>query len=198
MRWPHDLGGEPGFGRVDLTPDEPVFAHDWERTSRALVYAVVMQVPNATTSAFRHSIERMDPDHYLQSSYYEHWLTSAATLAVEHGMISREDLEARAGGRVPLSRPAQHPVVPGSGGQRFAVGDRVRVVAEDHGGHSRCPGYVRGRVGEVTAVDGSFSLPDVEAHDTRRVVEAVYTVAFEIEAGATVRVGLWDSYLEAA
>src|SRR5436309_3442075 len=28
---------------------------------------------------FRHAIERMDPIHYLSSSYYEHWLTALAT-----------------------------------------------------------------------------------------------------------------------
>ena len=33
--------------------------------------------------AFRHSIERMDPAHYLSSPYFEHWLTGVATMAVE-------------------------------------------------------------------------------------------------------------------
>jgi Nitrile hydratase beta subunit len=47
---------------------------------------------------FQYAIERMEPAQYLTSSYYEHWLTAAATLAVEHGLVTRSELEARAGG----------------------------------------------------------------------------------------------------
>lgn len=185
--------------------DEPVFHAPWERTARALVYAAMPTHANPTTSAFRHAIERMDPEHYLASSYYEHWLTAAASVAVESGVIERAELEARAGGPFPLARPSGEPQVEGSGAQRFAVGDRVRVVAVEHGGHSRCPGYVRGRAGTVTRVDGCFSLPDVEAHSTRRVVEGTYGVRFfardlweDADPHSAVHVDLWDSYLEPA
>jgi nitrile hydratase subunit beta len=201
----HDLGGRDGFGAVEVEVDEPVFHAPWERTARALVYAAMSAHPNPTTSGFRHAIERMDPEHYLTSSYYEHWLTAAASLAVESGVVERSDLESLAGGPFPLARPSAEPGVEGSGEQRFAVGDRVRVVAGDHGGHTRCPGYVRGRVGTVVRVDGRFSLPDVEAHSPRRVVEGTYGVRFrardlwpEADERAVVHVDLWDSYLEAA
>ena len=201
----HDLGGREGFGAVQVDVDEPVFHHPWERTARALVYAAMRTHPHPTTSAFRHAIERMDPEHYLTSSYYEHWLTAAASIAVESGAVELEELESRAGGAFPLSRPPVEARVDGSGAQRFAVGDRVRVVAADHGGHSRCPGYVRDRIGTVVRVDGRFSLPDVEAHSTRRVVEATYGVRFDArdlwpdaDARSVVHVDLWDSYLEPA
>jgi hypothetical protein len=59
--------------------------------------AVVAGAVEASGGEFRHSIERMDPGHYLTSAYYEHWLTAAATLAVEHGLVTRSELEARAG-----------------------------------------------------------------------------------------------------
>jgi nitrile hydratase len=52
--------------------------------ARALLVVVAGAV-GASSGEFRHSIERMEPGHYLTSSYYEHWLTAAATLAVEHG-----------------------------------------------------------------------------------------------------------------
>lgn len=209
MELAHDLGGREGFGAVQVEADEPVFHADWERTARALVYAAMPTHPNPTTSAFRHSIERMDPEHYLTSSYYEHWLTAAASVAVESGTVTREELESRAGGTFPLSRPPAEPQVQGSGAQRFSVGERVRVVAADTGGHSRCPGYVRGRIGTVVRVDERFSLPDVEAHSTRRVVEGTYAVRFSAadlwpptdsaaDAHAVVHVDLWDSYLEPA
>jgi nitrile hydratase beta subunit len=201
----HDLGGRDGFGPVVVEPDEPVFHEPWERTARALVYAAIMTTDNPNTSAFRWSIERMDPDHYLASSYYEHWLTSAATMAVESGAVTLEELEERAGGRFPLSRPAEVAATAGdTDGQRFAIGDQVRVRTTPAPGHTRCPSYVRGRAGTVVDVQGTFSLPDVEAHSTERVEEALYTVRFDsselfedAERGTTVSVGLWDSYLEA-
>ena len=203
MELAHDLGGLKGFGAVQMEVDEPVFHAVWERTARALFYAAMGTHPNPTTSAFRHSIERMDPAHYLTSSYYEHWLTAAASVAVEYGTIELEELESLAGGAFPLPRPSAEPHVEGSGVQRFTVGDRVRVVAADHGGHTRCPGYARGRVGTVVRVDGCFSLPDIEAHTTRRVIEGTYGVGFsarelwaDAEARVVVHVDLWDSYLE--
>lgn len=205
MELAHDLGGRCGLGVPEVETDEPIFHAPWERTARALVYAALASHPNPTTSAFRHAIERMHPDHYLTSSYYEHWLTAAATVAVESGVIERSELEAAAGGPFPLSRPSVEPQVAGTGAERFAVSDRVRVVAADHGGHSRCPGYVRGRVGTVVRVDGRFSLPDVEAHSTRRVDEGTYGVRFAAgdlwddgDENAFVHVDLWDSYLEPA
>jgi hypothetical protein len=38
----------------------------------------------------RHAVERMDPAHYLASSYYERWLSALATLLVEKGIMARE------------------------------------------------------------------------------------------------------------
>src|ERR1051326_5872861 len=88
----HDLGGMQGFGPVGHSPAEPVFHEQWEARARALM-EVVLGAIGPTGGEFRHAIERMDPGHYLTSSYYEHWLTAAATLAVEHGLLTREDLE---------------------------------------------------------------------------------------------------------
>ncbi|MFP5321641.1 MAG: nitrile hydratase subunit beta [Acidimicrobiia bacterium] len=205
MELAHDLGGRRGFGTVEVEPDEPVFHAAWERTARALVYAAMGAHPDPTTSAFRHAIERMEPSDYLATSYYEHWLTAAATIAVESGAVTRDELEARAGGPFPLARPGSAPAVEGTGAQRFRAGDRVVVVAEAHGGHSRCPAYVRGRTGTIVRVDDAASLPDVEAHSTRRVVEGTYGVRFaardlwaDADPHAVVHVDLWDSYLEPA
>lgn len=203
----HDLGGKQGFGPVEVEHDEPVFHEDWERRARGLTFATVAQVPNPSTSKFRHAIERMEPAHYLSSSYYEHWLTAAATLAVEAGLLTREELEARAEGAFPLSGlvHAGDVKVPPVGRARFKVGDRVRVRNFHPPGHTRCPGYIRDHVGVVTRLDGEWSIPDVEAHTPERVPEATYSVRFDAEElwgdgqrGATVNVDLWDSYLEPA
>src|SRR6266480_1783848 len=106
----HDLGGMQGFGAVSHTPAEPIFHSRWEAAARALL-TIVAGTVNASGGEFRHAIERMDPGHYLTSSYYEHWLTGAATLAVEHGLVTHAELEERAGGRFPVSGPVLAPRV---------------------------------------------------------------------------------------
>src|SRR5262249_47372505 len=110
----HDLGGMQGFGAVDHSPAEPMFHHGWEAVARALMVLVSGAV-DASGGEFRHAIERMEPGHYLTSGYYEHWLTAAATLAVEHGLVTRSELETRTGGPVPLSGPGGAPPIPHGG-----------------------------------------------------------------------------------
>ncbi len=204
----HDLGGMQGFGAVDHSPSEPVFRGRWEATARALL-GIVADAVQASGGEFRHSIERMEPGHYLTSSYYEHWLTGAAVLAVEHGLVTRAELEARAGGRFPLSGPAHAQAVTDAGPDvsepRFAVGDRVRVRDWHPPGHTRCPRYVRGQDGVVVRLDGTHSVPDIEAHSPARRYEPTYSVRFDAarlwhdgQRGVWVHVDLWDSYLEPA
>jgi nitrile hydratase len=144
----HDLGGKHGYGPVEIEADEPVFHHDWERVARALTYSAVARMPNASTSAFRHVIERMEPVHYLTSSYYERWLTAAATIAVESELVTHEELERRAGGRF---RPSQPPLVEAPSLPRdrrdrsFRVGDRVRCGTGTPPGTPGAPATSAGR-----------------------------------------------------
>jgi nitrile hydratase len=195
-----------GFGPVGHSAAEPSFRFRWEAVARALMQVVAGAV-QASGGEFRHSIERMEPGHYLTSSYYEHWLTAAATLAVEHGLVTRSELEARASGRFPLSGPVLAPPVADAGRDvaepRFAVGDRVRVREWHPPGHTRCARYVRGKPGVVVRVDGIHSVPDVEAHGDARRHEPTYSVRFDAaelwrdgQRGVSVHVDLWDSYLE--
>jgi nitrile hydratase len=196
-----------GFGSVDIDPDEPAFRHTWEARTFA-VAAGALGAGGFNTPMFRHAIERMDPGHYLTSSYYEHWLTAVATLFVEEGMISRRELDDRAG-RFPLSHPA---AVGGDGvaavpqdTPRFAVGESVRVRDVQFAGHTRCPRYVRGRRGVVVRIDPAAPIPEVEAHRRERVLDPNYSVRFEAaelwsdasERNACVHVDLYERYLEA-
>ena len=207
----HDLGGMQGFGPVEVEADEPVFHEPWEGRSFPLTGATI-GAAGLNTPIFRHSIERMDPAHYLTSSYYEHWLTGVLTLAVEEGLLDLAELEERAGGVIPLSRP----VAPGATGAvdptpgpeqpRFALGDPVRVTEVPPPGHTRCPRYVRGRRGVVVRLDGVHPVPDVEAHHRLVVPEHTYSVRFDAtelwgptaDRRATVHVDLHERYLEAA
>jgi nitrile hydratase len=203
----HDLGGLEGFGPVDVELDEPVFHEDWERRTLRLNVAAGMAL-RYSGGAFRHSIERMEPGHYLTSSYYEHWLTGVSTLIVEAGLVSPAELDRRAGGRFPLSRPDRgtSPAVPEPDrtSARFVVGDAVRVREWHPPGHTRAPRYVQGKRGVVVRVDGVYSVPDVEAHSDDRVLEQTYSVRFTSrelwgEGGAVgefVHVDVWDGYLE--
>lgn len=83
-----------GLGPIEREADEPIVHADWERRLFALRVAV------RASRAFnidegRHAIERMGAAEYLATSYYEHWLRSLATLLIEKGMITREELVAR-------------------------------------------------------------------------------------------------------
>jgi hypothetical protein len=89
------------------------------------------------------------------------------------------ELEERAGGWFPLSGPVLAPSVvdvgPDLDTPRFDVGDRVRVREWHPPGHTRCPGYIRGKNGMVVRVDGIHSVPDIEAHGTARRREPTYS-----------------------
>ena len=41
----------------------------------------------------RDAIERMDPQHYLASSYYEKWFHAVRTLCVEKGVLTAEEVD---------------------------------------------------------------------------------------------------------
>ena len=203
----HDLGGMEGFGAVRVEPDEAPFRQTWEARTFAVAGGALV-AGGFNTPMFRHAIERMDPGHYLTSSYYEHWLTAVATLLVEAGTITRAELEAHAGA-FPLSHlaavgaadvdevtPREEP--------RFAVGEAVRVRDVQFAGHTRCPRYVRGRRGVVVRVDPAAPIPEVEAHRGERVLDPNYSVRFDAadlwseasEPNACVHVDLYERYLE--
>jgi len=203
----HDLGGMSGFGSVDVEPDEPVFHESWEGLTFALNALGLGAVKAYNADEYRHSVERMDPAHYLAATYYERMLTGVATLFVEKGVVSPDVLEARAGGRFPLSRRiAERPVVDlrPQLEARFAIGDRVVVCDMHPAGHTRVPRYVRGKRGVVVHVAPTFSFPDAAAHGLARREEHTYHVEFAARelwsdaAGSheAVIVDLWDSYLE--
>src|SRR5688572_19732999 len=73
----HDLGGMHGFGPVEREADEPVFHAPWEAVVVAIRRSRIMG-RFFNIDEFRHGIERMDPAHYLGSSYYERWLDGLA------------------------------------------------------------------------------------------------------------------------
>jgi len=87
----HDVGGMQGFGPVEQEADEPPFHADWEAHVFALNRALIGRgVYNL--DEFRDAIERMPPQQYLASSYYEKWFHAVTTLLVEKGVLSAQEV----------------------------------------------------------------------------------------------------------
>src|ERR1700761_4082276 len=120
----HDMGGRQGFGPVRYTLDAKAFHAPWEIRANAL-YGFAVRAGLFNMDEYRHAIERMEPRHYLAASYYERSLTALATLCVEKGVVTSQELERLAQGVVPLSSAS----APGRGNvaaaRRFQAGDRV-------------------------------------------------------------------------
>jgi nitrile hydratase len=145
----------------------------------------------------------MEPRHYLTAGYYERSLTGFATLCVEKGVVTREELERRAGGAFPLSEPIGPGRPNAAARERFKPGDRVRVKDEYVSGHVRMPAYIRGKSGVVVSETPVYPFPDAHAHGVKAVDEPTFDVQFRAEElwpnaadPADVCVGVFQSYLE--
>lgn len=82
----NDVGGMHGFGPIETGDDGAPFHHEWE----ARVFAInrlMLQRGTYTLDEFRYAIERMDPQKYLEASYYERWLHAIETLLVGKGIL---------------------------------------------------------------------------------------------------------------
>ncbi len=200
----HDLGGKQGFGKVRYTLDAPAFHAAWEVRANSL-YAFAVRTGVFNMDEYRHAIERMEPRHYLSASYYERSLTGMATLCVEKGLLTREQLEQRAGGAFPLAAPSAPGRTNTAVRQTYRPGDRVRVREDHVPGHVRMPGYIRGKTGVVVGVSPAYPYPDAHAHGLPAEDEPTYDVQFQAEDlwpgssdAARVHVGVFESYLERA
>ena len=224
MNGVHDLGGMHGFPDLGYEHDEPVFHDEWERRCFALNFAVD-SLGRWNLDMWRHAAERMDPHEYLNTSYYEHWLHVMETLLIEHGLLTREELEARLAGdftaaapvtarpaalaasevKAALSRgePAARDIARPT---RFRPGDPVRTLNMHPEGHTRLPRYARAKRGTVHDEHGVHLFPDWRATGQDDAAERLYGVEFSARelwgdsapARDTVRLDLWDSYLEPA
>ena len=198
----HDLGGKQGFGKVRYTLNAQAFHARWEVRVNSL-YAHAVRLGLFNMDEYRHAIERMEPRHYLTASYYERSLTSLASLCVEKGLLTKEELERRAGGHFPLSAPAAPGRTNVDDRERFLSGDRVRVKSDYVPGHVRMPGYIRGKTGVVVSESPAYPFPDAHAHSVESADEPTFDVRFRTEDlwpnsadAALVHVGVFQSYLE--
>jgi nitrile hydratase beta subunit len=218
----HDMGGMHGFGQVTAPGGELVFHKPWEARVFALHMVVDFEGLGARPGG-RATREQMPPADYLAASYYERWLWSAEQRLERSGTIAPGDVERmmqrlRAGEPAPTHDDHElaqrtvtglrtaRPMDPPPANVRFGPGQRVRVKRMHPAGHTRCPRYVRGAVGVVDAVRGADRLPDRATYGEKVAPEPVYSVVFEStelwgpsDDGAwTIRLDMWDSYLEPA
>ena len=198
----YDLGGRQGFGKVRYTHNAPAFHTPWEVRVNSL-YSFAVRLGMFNMDEYRHAIERMNPRHYLAASYYERSLTGFATLCVEKGVVTREDLERRARGSFPLSAQSVPGRTNAPARERFRPGDRVRVKLDCVPGHVRMPAYIRGKVGVVVSESPPYPFPDARAHGVESEDEPTYDVRFRSEDlwpnaadSALVHASVFQSYLE--
>lgn len=200
----HDLGGKQGFGRVRYSLRAQTFHEPWEKRVNAL-YSLAVKLGIFNMDEYRHAIERMEPRHYLSASYYERSLTSLATLCVEKGILTQEELERRAQGAFPLASPSAPGRPNVATREALKVGDKVTVKTDYVPGHVRMPGYIRGKSGVVVGVSPAYPFPDAHAHGIEAEDEPTYDVRFDARDlwsdaadPAFVHVGVFESYLERA
>jgi nitrile hydratase subunit beta len=200
----HDIGGRQGFGRIRYQRDARPFHAPWEIRANSL-YAYAVRKGIFNMDEYRHAIERMDARHYVTASYYERSLTSLATLLVEKGIVTRDELERRANGDFPLAAPSAPGRANAPDRERFRQGDRVRVKSDHIPGHVRMPAYIRGKIGIVVHETPAYPFPDAHAHGIPAEDEPTYDVRFRSEDlwpgssdKALVYVGVFQSYLERA
>jgi len=137
----------------------------------------------------------------LETRVNEGLLQQTVALSV----LTRAELEERAGGLFPLALP----LGPGRGNvptrRSYQVGDRVRVRNDHVAGHVRMPGYIRGKTGVVVSESPRYPFPDAHAHGIAAEDEPTYDVRFkstdlwpDVADDALVHVGVFQSYLEPA
>ncbi|VTU31083.1 Nitrile hydratase subunit beta [Variovorax sp. SRS16] len=204
MEGVQDLGGLQGFGPMPSHHDERPFHAKWEPVS----YAVALLAAEKgmwTFDAGRHAIERLPARQYIGMTYFERVLAGMITLAVETGAVSQADLEARAGGPVPVSRPLGEGEAARRDHPGFEAGDRVKVKALHTAGHTRAPRYIQGKEGTVLRRAPLARFPGEAGHLQAAQHEPTYHVCFEAaslwsnaELGATVVVDVYQSYLDRA
>jgi hypothetical protein len=95
FRLPHDVGGDAA-GPVDRSDHEKAF---WEQR----VDAIAMLTrklrrdgePLIRTDELRRAIESLGAQAYGELSYYEKWIRGTATLLLEKGVITTDELGAK-------------------------------------------------------------------------------------------------------
>jgi nitrile hydratase len=215
-----DMGGSQGWGGASVpTADEPPFAEPWEGRAFALTLLTMGRISGQNLDAFRHALERLSPDDYMEDGYYGRWLNAAELMLLDSVILAPGAVNARVhrnqGEQVeePAApeprKPDYKATAAGSlrtvdAEPRFAVGDRVRAKDISPEGHTRLVGYLRGRRGVIRRILPAALLPDSHAHFRGEDAQHVYSVGFDSQEvwgpdaePFRLSADLFESYLEA-
>ena len=212
------MGGMHGFGPVVVPGCDEAYHEQWE--VRTFAMSTIVGIEELGKGGGRPIREEMEPEHYLRASYYERWLWSTEERLLRQGTIVPGEVDTWVE-RLLAGEPVAQRLDPAQAERdraaisetrplgaaeatRFSPGDRVQVRRRRHAGHTRCPRYVRGAAGIVTAVRGTDNLPDIGPY--QGPLEPVYSISFRSEDlfGAsdegrwTVLLDLTETYLEPA
>ena len=202
-----DLGGSDERGAIIQEPEGELFHAPWEPRVLALTLAMT------ATGLWNLDMNRAAREtlvNYRELSYYEIWLAALEKLLADSGVLQesatppprvlRAALVAATLARgTPFERaPAR--------AARFAVGDRVRMRADQPAHHTRLPGYARGKIGDVTRLHGVHVFADTNASGRGECPQWLYAIAFDERElwgddsaqRSTVSVDAWEPYLEPA
>ena len=213
----HDLGGREGLGPIADKDDDKPFHAEWE--TRAFGATQSARGGGSSIDWFRLCRELVVPVDYLTRPYFDQWITTVAAQMIDEGYLTLDEIKRGASSFTPELRhsPAgaasarafvANPrsfALEAAAPPRHRLGAAVRCRLSAEPGHTRMPGYVRGRAGVIHARHGGHMLPDASARGERKG-EHLYTVRFAAsdlwpEAAASrdsVYVDLWESYLEPA
>ena len=213
----HDMGGMHGFGPVPYAADDPPYHGEWERRVFGMVLAA--SAPGWMNLDYsRHSLERIPPDVYLSSSYYERWLYGLIMRQVEAGQVTMEELATGRAAEPPTSRNAAAPpeaIDPyhhlefrqdTDAPPQFRIGATVCTGNSQTTGHTRLPRYARNKRGVIHLHHGAHVLPDTHAHGGGENPTHLYTVRFgaqelwgpDASPVDHMYVDVWECHLEAA
>jgi nitrile hydratase len=214
----HDLGGREGFGPIRDREDAIPFHSEWETRAFGMVQCSAGGA-GWSIDWFRHCRELAVPVDYLTRPYFDQWATTLAAQMIDEGYLTLDEIRTGASAFIPTpgypadTAEAAHAFVANprsyatevASPPRFVAGAAVRAKLTGSSGHTRLPGYIRGKQGVIHAHHGGHVLPDASARGETRG-EHLYTVGFattQLWPEATsdrdrVFVDLWESYLDSA
>ena len=215
----HDLGGQHGYGSIEVEPAGPVFHERWE----GRVFGISLSVSGRegiNLDATRYRGECLDPVSYFQNGYYGRWLAALELKLEEEGLLAPGELDQRLEDKLEPASSGSAPPPPQQGSPlrglhvirevnespAYTQGQAILTRNHQPAGHTRLPAYARWRRGVIMRVHPAMVFPDTNAHGKGENPQYVYTVEFSgeelwgdsAEPGTFVELDLFESYLTAA
>ena len=88
---PHDLGGQPA-GPIERSAHEP---EPWHKLVTGIMTALRTDHHLLTVDEMRRAMEDMPAEDYRRLGYFERWAVGLSTLAIEKGLITKDELDRR-------------------------------------------------------------------------------------------------------